>query len=139
MSAHFSFATDRRLGLVRIVLTGLFEPADVARFLEARAAAHAELGWAPNRHLTLNDVRALKIQPQQTVAAFHQLLADPAYRSRRLAFVVGPTLVRSQLMRALASRDSRCFADVAAAEAWLLAEEGADAAAMGTVTNNRPR
>jgi hypothetical protein len=51
------------------------------------------------------------------------LLADPAHRSRRLAFVVSPTLVRSQLMRALASRDSRCFGEVAEAEAWLFAKD----------------
>ncbi|MEA3048121.1 MAG: hypothetical protein QOJ53_2453 [Sphingomonadales bacterium] len=136
MSARFSFAIDRRLDLVRIVMTGLFEPDDVARFLAARAAAHADLGCAPNRHLTLNDVREMKIQPQQTVAAFHQLLANPAHRSRRLAFVVSPTLVRSQLMRALASRDSRCFGGIAEAEAWLLAQEATDV--METVASNCP-
>lgn len=130
MNASFTFAIDRRLGLVRIVMSGLFQPEDVARFLEARAAAHAELGCGPNQHLTLNDVRAMKVQPQQTVAAFHELLADPAHRSRRLAFVVSPTLARSQLIRALAGRASRFFCDVAAAEAWLLAEdEEAQAAA----------
>jgi hypothetical protein len=132
MSARFSFAIDRRLGLVRIVMAGLFEPADVAGFLAARAAAHAELGGGPNRHLTLNDIREMKIQPQLTVAAFHQLLADPAHRSRRLAFVASPTLARNQLRRALAGRDSRCFVTVAEAEAWLFAEE------PGTVTSNCP-
>jgi hypothetical protein len=125
MSARFSFTIDRRLGLIRIAMAGLFEPADVARFTEARAAAHAELGWAPNQHLTLNDIRAIKIQPQQTVAAFHDLLAGRAHRSRRLAFVASPTLARNQLMRALAGRHRRCFGDVADAEAWLLTEEEA--------------
>lgn len=105
-------------------MSGLFTPENVADFLEARRLAHAELGCAPNRHLTLNDVRAMKIQPQQTVAAFQDLLGASEHRSRRLAFVVSPTLARSQLMRALAGRDSRCFADPAEAEAWLLAEDG---------------
>jgi len=104
-------------------MAGLFEPGDVDRFLAARSEAHRALGCLPNRHLTLNDVRAMKIQPQQTVSAFHELLADPAHRSRRLAFVVGPTLARSQLMRALAGRASRCFGDPIEAEAWLLAQD----------------
>jgi hypothetical protein len=62
----------------------------------------------------------MKILPQETVAAFCTLLADPTSRARRIAFVVAPTLVRSQLTRALAGRDSRCFADPVEAEAWLL-------------------
>lgn len=124
MDGSFSFEIDRPRGLIRIVMAGLFTAERVAGFLEARRRAHAELGCAPNRHLTLNDVRAMKIQPQDTVAAFRELLADPQYRSRRLAFVAAPTLARSQLMRALAGRDSRCFADPAEAEAWLLAEDG---------------
>jgi hypothetical protein len=129
MPARFTFEIDRARALVRITMAGLFEPADVARFLAARRAAHAALGCAPNRHLTLNDVRAMKIQPQHTVSAFHELLANPSHRSRRLAFVVSPTLARSQLMRALAGRDSRCFTDPAEAEAWLLAGEPAPRAA----------
>jgi hypothetical protein len=132
MDARFSFAIDRPFGLIRIVMTGLFTVEDVAGFLAARREAHAALGCAPNQHLTLNDVREMKIQPQETVAAFHLLLADREYRSRRLAFVVSPTLARSQLMRALAGREGRCFDDPRAAEAWLLedrAEPNADAAA----------
>ena len=104
-------------------MAGLFEPGDVDRFLAARSEAHRALGCLPNRHLTLNDVRAMKIQPQQTVAAFHAILADSEYRSRRLAFVASPTLARSQLMRALAGRHSRCFTDPAEAEAWLLEDD----------------
>lgn len=123
MDASFSFEVDRSRDLVRIVMTGLFLPASVARFLAARREAHARLACGPGRHLTLTDIRAMKIQPQETVAAFRLVLADPASRSRRLAFVVRPTLARSQLMRALAGRDSRCFTDPAAAEAWLFAEE----------------
>jgi hypothetical protein len=123
MSAHFSFAVDRPRGLVRVVMVGLFEPADVARFREARRRAHEALGLAPNRHLTLNDVRAMKIQPQASVAAFAELLAEPAFRSRRLAFLVAPTLARGQLRRALGGREVRCFDDDAEAEAWLFAAD----------------
>jgi hypothetical protein len=65
----------------------------------------------------------MKIQPQDSVVGFQEMLAAPEYRSRRLAFVAAPTLARSQLMRAIASRQARCFSHVAFAEAWLFAEE----------------
>jgi hypothetical protein len=122
MNAHFSFHIDRSRDLVRIQMAGLFTLADIAIFLEARRRAHDELGCAPNQHITLNDLRDMKIQSQEVVAAFREMLADPAYRSRRLAFVAGQTLARSQLMRALAGRDACCFDNIEEAEAWLFAE-----------------
>ena len=98
-------------------MAGLFTATDIAGFLEARRKAHAELGCAPNRHLTLNDVRQMKIQTQDMVAEFRVMLSDPAYKSRRLAFVAAPTLARGQLLRALQERDARCFETIEAAEA----------------------
>ena len=125
MNKHFSFKVDPARDLVRITMSGLFTLDDIAAFAEARREAHAKLSCGPNQHVTLNDLRALKIQPQEVVAAFREMLAAPYYRSRRLAFVCGPTLARNQLMRALADRDARCFDDPVSAEAWLLrAEEG---------------
>jgi len=123
MDANFSFSTERARDLVRIQMAGLFTRADILAFLEERRLAHAQLGCAPNRHLTLNDVRGMKIQSQEGVAMFREMLADPAYRSRRLAFVASQTLARSQLMRALDGREARCFDNVEEAEAWLFAEE----------------
>ena len=128
MNASFSFEIDRARDLVRIQMSGLFLPDDIATFLEARRRAHAELGCAPNRHLTLNDVRQMKIQTQDVVAEFRLMLSDPAYRSRRLAFVAAPTLARGQLLRALQDRDARCFETIEAAEAWLFAEARSEAA-----------
>jgi hypothetical protein len=126
MNANFSFQTDRALDLVRIQMSGLFTSDDIAAFLEARRRAHAELRCGPNQHLTLNDVRGMKIQSQDAVSAFRLMLSDPAYRSRRLAFVASQTLARSQLMRALAGReDAGCFDSVEEAEAWLLADKPA--------------
>lgn len=128
MTATFTFQVDRARDLVRIQMSGLFTPDDIATFLEARERAHAELGCAPNRHLTLNDIRQMKIQTQEVVAEFRLMLSDPAYRSRRLAFVAAPTLARGQLLRALQDRDARCFETIEAAEAWLFAEERSEAA-----------
>lgn len=121
MDAHYTFEIDRARSLVRINMSGLFSLADIEAFLADRAKAHAELRCLPNQHLTLNDVRGMKIQHQEVVAAFQAMLAAPEYRSRRLAFVAGPTLAKSQLMRALSGRDAQCFEDVASAERWLFA------------------
>ena len=120
MSAKFLIQADRENGLIRIVMTGFFTRADLDRFLVARARAHAQLGLAPNVHSTLNDVRRMKIQSPEMVDAFREMLAAPEYRSRRLAFIAGPTLARSQLMRACSGRDVRYFEDPEEAEAWLL-------------------
>jgi hypothetical protein len=124
MKDKFSITADRSNGLVRIVMAGLYTLADVPAFYEARRQAHEALGLPKNAHLTLNDVRELKILPQDTLAAFSDMLADPEHHSRRLAFVVAPTLVRAQVQRALGERrEAGCFEDPAEAEAWLLQAE----------------
>lgn len=123
MGAKFSFDIDPTRGLVRITMAGLFSLADIRAFFDARREAHEALGWPKNAHVTVNDVRAMKIQPQDSVAAFYEMLADPDYRSRKLAFVTAPTLARAQLVRALGGReDARCFGELADAEAWLFAD-----------------
>ena len=124
MTEKFSFQIDHLRGLVRITMKGLFTPDDVADFVRERRRVHRDLGCGPNMHLTLNDVRGMKIQSQEVVTAFREMLGDPDQRSRRLAFVASRTLARGQLIRALSSRrEARCFEDVASAEAWLLAED----------------
>lgn len=130
MSASFSIEVDPARDLVAIVMSGFFTPQDVAAFQAARDEAHRKLTCAPNNHVTLNDVREMKIQPQDAVAAFQQLLASPSHRSRRLAFVVAPTLARGQLMRAVTGRNARFFDNVKDAEAWLLAPEADQAAPL---------
>ena len=123
MTARFSFEVDPERDLVRISMGGFFRPADIAAFVEARRVAHQALRCGPNQHLTINDIRQMSIQSQDVVDAFQAMLAAPDYRSRRLAFVVGYTLARAQVIRALESRTARCFEDPAEAEAWLLADE----------------
>ena len=120
MDGNFSIDVDVARSLVRIRMSGLFSREQVLAFVKARNAAHARLTCPPNMHVTLNDIRDMKIQPQETVAAFREILGDPAYRSRRLAFVTRQTLARQQLLRALDSRDGRCFDDAVEAEAWLV-------------------
>jgi hypothetical protein len=125
MQAKFNVRAAPLRDLIRIEMGGFFSAADVEAFCEARRAAHAKLTCGANQHVTLNDVRELKIQSQETVSAFQTLLAAPAYRSRLLAFVVSPTLARSQLSRALSGRDAKTFPSIAEAEHWLFAQEDA--------------
>ncbi|MBB4100944.1 hypothetical protein [Sphingomonas kyeonggiensis] len=127
MSADFAIDVDPARDLVRIRMSGFFTPEDIDAFLAARAVAHTQLRCGPNQHLTLNDLSDMKIQSQDSVEMFRAMLADPIYRSRRLAFVIGRTLARTQLQRALDRRTARCFDDSWAAEAWLFA--GSDRAA----------
>lgn len=108
-------------------MSGFFTLPDIQKFMEARREAHAALGCAPNQHITLNDIRGMTAQPQTIVDAFEKMLAAPESRSRRLAFVVSPTLARSQAFRAIASRRVKWFSDPAAAETWLLMEDDGSA------------
>jgi hypothetical protein len=127
MSAEYSFTVDSALDLVRIRMAGFFTPEDIQAFLAARHEAHKLLTCRRNTHVTLNDIRDMKIQSQECVDGFRAMLAAPAYRSRRLAFVVSPTLARTQVMRALNRRDAGCFDDIWHAEAWLLVRAAAAA------------
>lgn len=123
MSEKFHFEIDRARGLVRITMSGFYEAEDVAAFVEARKKAHAELGLAPNAHMTLNDLRGMKVQSQDTVRAFQAMLTAPEYRSRKLAFVADRNLATMQLERTLVARDAKIFTDIPSAEAYLFAEE----------------
>lgn len=122
MSAFYSISVDPVRSLVKIKMAGFFTLDDIEAFLAARTDAHAALRCPANAHLTLNDLRGMKIQSGDVVEAFGAMLAVPIHRSRRLAFVVDTTLALNQLMRASAGRDVQCFEDPAQAEAWLLDE-----------------
>ena len=125
MGAVFRITVDPSTNMVRQYLAGFFVAADVQRFVAARNAAHERLTCGPNEHVTLVDVRDMKIQPQDIVQAFGAVLSGPHYRSRKLAFVFSQSLARMQLLRASEGRAARMFTDIEEAEAWLLAEDDA--------------
>jgi len=130
MEPKFTFQLDREHGLVRIVMQGFYDLEDVAAYFEARRQAHAELGLPRNQHITLNDIRRMKIQQQDVVAAFQAGLAVPEEKARKVAIVVDTSLARAQALRAVQDPTTRYFSDVAVAEAWLLeGEEGSALAA----------
>ena len=91
MNAAFDFDVDSTRNLVKLTLSGFFHREDVAALARARTEAYRDLRCAPNGHLTLIDVRDLKIQSQETMRGFASLLADREYLSRRVALIVAPT------------------------------------------------
>lgn len=128
MSDKFTFTLERERGLVRISMHGFYGLEDVEAFFEARRKAHVELGLPRNTHVTLNDLRGMKVQQQDVIQAFQRGLAAPEEKARRLAIVVDAAMARAQANRAIASDDTRYFTDVETAEAWLFAEERSAAA-----------
>lgn len=126
MEAIYKVEADPATNMIRHYLAGFFEPIDVENYVAARNAAHAQLTSAPNQHVTLVDVRDMKIQQQDIVKTFGAVLADPRYHSRKLAFVVALSLARMQLLRATGSRSAQYFSTIEEAEAWLLATGDAD-------------
>ena len=123
MSDKFSFSLDRDRGLVRISMHGFYRIEDVDAFFDARRQAHAALGLPRNAHMTLNDLRGMKVQQQEVIQAFQKGLAAPAEKARKLAIVVDAAMAKAQANRAINSDDTRYFTDLQAAEAWLFAGE----------------
>lgn len=136
MDAHYTVDVDPVHNVIRHYLAGFFEPADVERYVAARNAAHQRLTCGPNQHVTLVDVRDMKIQQQDIVKTFGAVMADPRYHSRKLAFVVALSLARMQLLRAsaTANRSAQYFTNIDEAEAWLMAaDDDASAASISGI------
>ena len=127
--ASFTIEIDPSRDLVRIRLSGFFSVDDIGRFQAELLLAHRRLGCGRRGGpLTINDISNMAIQSQDVVARWGAFLADPAHRSRRLAFVVGSTLARMQLQRTINGRDAKVFTAADEAEQWLFAEVANDAA-----------
>ena len=131
MEHAFSVTVDVARDLMRIHLSGLFTPVDIGALTQARHQARARLRCGPNQHVTIADIREMKIQSQDAVVQFQAFAADPAYRARRLAFVVvvGSSLARMQATRVAAERDARFFDNMPDAEAWVFKPDAAAQAA----------
>ena len=128
MAPFFDISIDPARKLMTIVVAGFFDTADVERLAAARAAAMRRLNSAAHDHVTLVDVSDARIQAQEVVRAFVQLIGNPAFVSRRIAFVCQGSLARMQVRRMLADADhAQMFDDRASAEAWLFDEARAAA------------
>lgn len=121
--ATFFVTAEPERDLIRIHLAGFLTQDGVTAFFKARNAAHRELRCGPNQHITIADVRGMAVQAQELVHRFQSMLADPAYRSRRLAIVTPSSLARMQVQRAAGNPHARFFTDPDEAEAWALEPE----------------
>lgn len=122
--AGFSIDPDVAREFVRIRLFGFFSVDDIERFEAELLRVHQRMNCGcKGGPLTVTDVTGMSIQSQDVVSRWGKFLANPAHRSRRLAFVTGSTLARMQLERASAGRGARVFTDAAEAEAWLFADD----------------
>ena len=128
MQSEFNIEIDTARDLLRVRLAGFFDEPALSSFLAARELAYRQLRCAPHQHLSLIDVREMAIQTQDMVSRWGQVLSDPTYHSKRIAFVIASTLARLQLHRAIGTRDVRYSTDVAEAERWLLSGDRAEAA-----------
>ena len=119
---NFTIELDPSHDLVRIRLSGFFSVDDVGRFEAELLLAHRRLGCGrKGGPLTIADISGMAIQSQDVVARWSAFLANPAHRSRRLAFLVGSTLARMQLQRTIGGRDAMVFTAADEAERWLFA------------------
>jgi hypothetical protein len=119
MAGHFDITLSPDDCLVRLTMSGFFEPEEIRRLGEEMVAAVARLHCPPNQHLTLCDIREMAIQSQDAVGHFTRLVGAEPIRSRMLAFVTAKSLARLQARRLTDRADVEFFDTVAAAEAWL--------------------
>ena len=128
MDGWFDIKLDRDDGMMRLTMGGFFEGDAIQRMGAAIVEAVATLGLPPNQHLTLCDITAMNIQTQDMVTMFAAMVANPATRSRRLAFVAAATLARYQAKRLTDRPDVAFFADTPTALDWLVDRRTAAAA-----------
>lgn len=109
-------------------LSGFFSLDEVEAFgrEEQDAARRVTLAWGWFDLLV--DVSDGITQGQEVMGAFNGLLDQAEFKARRIALVVGSTLLRLQLRRVLASERIGIFAEVEEGEAWLAATATAGAA-----------
>jgi hypothetical protein len=75
-------------------------------------------------------MRDMKIQSQDSVIGFAELLANPKHQSRKLAFVVASSLARAQMKHAATGREAGYFTCPFEARIWLLTPEQKQAATL---------
>jgi len=133
MTATITIDVDAERDLVRTRLAGFLTSDDAQNYRRMRNDAQRRLRCKPGEQIGLIDLTALDIQSQEVVAAFRQILAGSPYVARKIAVVVPPSLVRTQLLRAAGTRIGRLFTDAAAAETWLLSDDRGQTLRAGAI------
>lgn len=121
MTGRFTIDIDRKLKVVRIVLSGQLAASDIAGLFEAERAAVALIQGQMGQHLLLIDARELGVQPQAVAQAMQSVLLTHE-AARRIALVVGGALMKMQTKRVMSGTDFQTFDTIDAAEEWLLSD-----------------
>lgn len=129
MSGYFSIQIDSQHRLLRVCMSGFYAIEDVERYHAAVDEASIALGGPPSRQRMICDVTEMRIQAQEVVAAFQQVMGDPKYRARKVAFVVATSLARMQVQRVAGGRETKQFDNAEDALTWLDSAEGQASAA----------
>jgi hypothetical protein len=123
MAYSFEFIPNASLGLVTVRLSGFFSEEAVPSIAAGMSDALKRMSCGKNNHMTLVDATDCQIQSQRIVTEFQKLIGDPAFRSRRLAFATGSSLIKMQLRRLINDASyARIFEDEGSALAWLRSE-----------------
>ena len=120
LTASFSVRVDAPHDLIHYIVAGFFDAGGVDSVRAAQAEAERQLTCDVGRHVTLLDISGCRIQSRDTMARFADMLTDPCHRGRALAVVVGGSLARSQIARAVGDREVSYFATAIGARTWLL-------------------
>lgn len=125
MEAAYAVRVDSAHRLVDVTMGGYFSAEDLGWAGEQVRAAIQSLGGDAGRHVTLYDLRGMKVVPPAAVDALCRTITSDAVRAiwaRRIAYVVGSALARQQVKRIAALREGTgIFEDRQAALDWLLA------------------
>jgi len=121
LSVSWTVTVEPRRKLLRLAITGFFTPSNVLAFAQEVSVGIATLQpyLRGQGHVTLCDTRGVQIQSQEVVRSFSDMLAHPAARSRRLAYVVDAALAQIQIKRLTDRVDAAYFRDLESAETWL--------------------
>ena len=133
MDANFQVETDPSDNLLRVRLFGFLAIEDVEALRQRIRTALASLSCAKGHHIAVYDVRECKIQTQEVVARLRSMSDAKGVAARRIAVIVGDSLMKMQLPRIVVDRDVRTFDAMGPAITWLKSEPGAENAHRANV------
>jgi hypothetical protein len=124
----YKITTEPHRKLVRLKLTGMLTPEQVAQLYREEHEAIEKMGCRPGEHLCIVDLTSCPLQVQAVAEAFKSEIASSA-KARRLALYIGNALGRMQARRIARERDDVGFFEFQEeAEEWLFQGEARRAA-----------
>ena len=133
----YKITVDHGRRIVRVQMSGFFDPTEVAAFARDEQAAAKSLGCPSGAFGLLLETPGAMPQSQEVVAAFRRLLSDLPLKAGRVAIVSEGALVTMQVRRIMTAERTGVFDRVEDALAWIadgLAQAGRQAATPASPT-----